>query len=210
MGNVEWDTVEPIAEKAFSIWVGHPERHWAKQAWAHLAAAGLTSNDDPLDWLRACIRFLVLASLYRDWCALVFDEVEDDRPQSWLSAVEVHPFHIGQLIGEDVVVEDPDGGLDEPLNELMCRDRKDVVAAIVKGFGGAEGLFASLWTSRGEGDEQSPSDREDSDEDEVEEMSGYEALNDYTPEKAAGLEWAQTGCDTLGPQREHAEFDGMS
>ena len=39
---IGWDEVEDAAAKMFNIWVDGNELKWAKEAWRHLAAAGLT------------------------------------------------------------------------------------------------------------------------------------------------------------------------
>ena len=70
----------------------------------------------------------MLASIYRDWCALVWDEVHDDSPECWLSAAEVNPFHVGQLLGPNVeLCKELEDSLDEALNILMQREHKAVV-----------------------------------------------------------------------------------
>ena len=91
---------------------------------------------------------MVLASLYRDWCALVWDEIQDDSPEVWLGAVHVSAVHIGQLLGPDEDFEEEELG--EALNVLMRRERARVVEALLKGFGGVEGLYISLWLSNGD------------------------------------------------------------
>ena len=121
---VEWEELLPMVEEAFDIWVDYPERHWAKKAWAHLAKAGLADADTPVERVRVYVRFLVLASLYRDWCVEVWDEASDDLPSVWLSFAEVNPFHLGQLVGPDVDIEDPEDGLDDVLLNLMRRSVK--------------------------------------------------------------------------------------
>jgi hypothetical protein len=200
---VSWDAVLPIANETFHIWTGQPELCWAEQAWIHLTNAGLTVDGDPLDRLRGYVRLLVLASLYRDWCDLVWDEVEDDSPEVWLSAVEVSPLHIGQLLGPDVFPEDD---VNEALNVMMARERPAVVEAILEGFGGVPGLFVALWRSDKPLGQELPVD---DDEDVWTDPPETEAdiLNDVTPEKMAAYEWIDGGCESRGPVRSRAEMD---
>jgi hypothetical protein len=202
---VSWKDVLPIANEGFHIWVDQPELRWAEQAWAHLTNAGLAPDVDPLDRLRAYIRFLVLASFYRDWCALACDEVEDDSPEIWLSAVEVNLLHVGQLLGPD---EDPEDDLNEALNTLMRRERPAVVAAVLEGFGGVSGLFVALWRSNKGLWEDPPADDEDDGGAHLE--TEDEILNEVTSEKMAGYEWIEGGCETRGPVRSTAEMDDWS
>jgi hypothetical protein len=71
--------------------VGQPELRWAEQAWAHLVKGGLACGDGPLERLLAYVRLFVLGSMYRDWCAIVWDEVHDDAPVEWFSSIRVFP-----------------------------------------------------------------------------------------------------------------------
>ena len=205
--DVTWDEVLPIAEEAFHIWVDQPELRWAEQAWKHLAKAGLTGSETSLDRLAAYICLLVLASMYRDWCAVVWDEVDDDSPGVWLSnADDVSPVLIGQLLGpDDEVGEDPEDPVDEALNILMERERKAVVAAVLKGFGGVEGLFVALWRSNTDPEKRIADDDEDDWRDPPE--TDADIINDATSEKLAGYEWIREGCQSRGPIRSASEMD---
>jgi hypothetical protein len=203
--NVGWEDVERIAEEAFTIWVGYPERRWAKRAWSCLIDAQLADGSDPLERLRAYVRFLVLASLYRDWCAIVWDEPYDDEACDWLSAVDVNPVHVGQLLGRGVTVpDDLDASLDEALSFLMARERTAVVKVLVEGFGGVDALFVELWRSNSEPDEPILLDV---DEGEEHAESDADILNDLTAEKMAGYEWLTEGCEYLGPARTENDMD---
>jgi hypothetical protein len=206
--NVEWEDVESIAEEAFNIWVGYPEIGWAKRAWSCLIDAHLADGSGPLDRLRSYVRFLVLASLYRDWCAIVWDERHDDEPAAWLSAAEVNLIHVGQLLGRATTVsDDPDQSLDEALYFLMARERPKVVNALIVGLGGVDSLFVEFWRSRSEPD--GPGLFEDGDDEDEEEPTETDAeiLNDVTAEKMAGYQWLTQGCECLGPERSGGDTD---
>lgn len=123
---------------------------------------------------------------------------EDDTPQLWLSGVETSPFHIGQLVGEAIDLDDPEGDLDDALNLLMRQERSAVVSALMEGFGGVDGLFIALCRSNKEpqddtlvdDDGESPTSETDAD-----------ILNAVTGEKMAGYEWIDQGCESYGPLR---------
>jgi hypothetical protein len=204
---VAWNEVLPIAAKAFRIWTGQPELRWAEEAWAHLTKAGLAANLDQLDRLRAYIRLLDLASIYRDWCALVWDEVHEDEPEWWLTDtdVEVSPVQIGQLLGPEADF-DVDDGLEEALKILMARERDGVVAAILEGFGSDADLFLGLWRSSQDPNEKRWDDDEDDRFRDPPETDG-DIVNDVTTEKMAGYQWILEGCPWGGPIRSRAEMD---
>jgi hypothetical protein len=202
---VEWHELQPITEEAFRIWFTCPERRWAEQAWGHLTKAGLADAVGPLDRLRAQIRFLVLASLYRDWCKVVWDEEQEDSPEAWLSGggCEINHLHVGQLLGPDVELSANDD-LDEALTTLMQREHQRVVAALLEGFGGITGLFIALWRSNSH-----PEDENCDDEDGRKDPPDTDAdiLNDPTDEKLAGYIWIDQGCESYGLTRGLVDSD---
>jgi hypothetical protein len=165
--NVTWVQVREVMDRAFCIWTGSPELRWARLAWTHLANDGLTTAEDQIGHVRVHVRALVLASFYRDWCAVVWDEVHDDSPGLWLHDADVDRLHIGQLVGPDIdLSEDPDEALEEALNALMKEERPAVIAALLKGFGDVPGLFVSLWRSNKDSDSDAEGAESEGDEDE--------------------------------------------
>jgi hypothetical protein len=202
--SVPWSDVLPIADQAFCIWAGAPEQHWAKAAWAHLTQAGLAANDSSLDRARACIRFLVLASVYRDWCSLVWDEHEDDELGYWFTEANVNPIHVGQLLGcDETVSEDPEEALEESLGILVHRARGPVIAALLTGFDQVEGLFLSLWRSRKrpEDDHIALDEHNDPGDKFERQETDAQILNDVTGAKLAAYAWIADGCPSRGPNR---------
>lgn len=194
---IDWEQVEPIAEETFDIWTGRGDREWARVAWEVLAQEGLTTAADALGRLRVHVRFLVLASFYRDWATVAFDEVLDDSPSSWLRLTDAHPFHVGQIVGNAVEIDDPEYDLDEAVQYLMEQERSTVVRALLKGFNGVVGLFLALWRSERGEDSVDGSPEDDA-----------EILDTPTDEKLAAYEWIDQGCRFLGPLRFHSDYDG--
>jgi hypothetical protein len=203
--SVPWIDVLPIANEAFRLWTGAPEQRWASEAWTHLTRAGLAANGDPLVRARTYIRFLVLASFYRDWCSVAWCEHEDDDFSSWLEPVEVNPIHIGQLLGPDVVISpDAEEGREEALRILVDREHAAVIATLMIGFGHVEGLFVALWRSRCEPDDATRFDEDEEDEPSLE--TDAEILNDVTDEKLAAYAWMRGGCESRGPDRTSSSY----
>lgn len=205
MEAVPWDNVEPIAEEAFQIWVGGGDRDWARAAWEALSRAGLTQAGTFLEEVTVYVRFLVVASFYRDWCAVAFDEWQDDEPAVWLTPASVSPFFIGQLVGDNLLPEDPEEVMDEALHYLMDRERPAVVKALVEGFGGKDLLFIALWKS---GRPWPAADAGEDDDGDQPPRNDADIINDPTEEKLAAYQWLTQGCERLGPPRSEVEFDG--
>lgn len=145
-----WDDVLPAAKVAFNIWVGEPKLRWAKEAWEHITRVGLADYTTELEYHRACIRFLVLASLYYDWNHLVWQETHpDDEILEATEYFEIDPFRLGQLIGpnESMEVHIYEELIDFALIFLMDHYREEVVKALVAGYGGKLYLMIALWNS---------------------------------------------------------------
>ena len=77
----DWADLGVLRDEVFSIWSDAPEQEWARKAWDCLSRDGLPQAPGVLARLQVRVRFCVLGSLYRDWCALVWDERHDDEPQ---------------------------------------------------------------------------------------------------------------------------------
>lgn len=67
---IDWDEVEDAASKMFNVWGAVYELDWAKEAWGHLCAAGLTSRQTFLDETVAKLRLVTLARIYEEFCGL--------------------------------------------------------------------------------------------------------------------------------------------
>ena len=175
-----WDHVKRAAGEAFNIWIGRPETQWAKDAWEGIVSAGLAHYTNEIERAKVCIRFMALASLYHDFCAMAWDERDEPELTYWAAELDVIPMRVGQLIGSEATregAENEDSEFNEALQSLVNASRPIVLKALLERFGGNNGLFVALWRSSGE----------NSDDDE-------EILNDPTPEKMSAYEWIEEGC----------------
>jgi hypothetical protein len=215
---LEWPDIEPAAREAFSIWVGQPELHWARQAWNLIVRAGLASYSGELERCRVGIRFLALGALYHDFCRIAWDESVPPEYEEWAGELEITPFRVGQLVGEQPDWDDDvDEQIEDALRFLANSERSRIFRALCDGFGGTSALFVSLWRSSrdplsesrvehpSEADEQRALDfgtepdaepDEEADEEAGEETDD-EILNDVTAEKMAGFEWVEGGCEAV-------------
>ena len=146
-----WENVLPAAEVAFSIWVGKPEIRWAKTAWRHIMKVGLANYASELEYCKVCLRFLALADIYYDWCSMVWGEDHPDDNILYASeCFEMRSFRLGQLIGPDELLEEditPEEFVKFATRSLVGTTRREVVQAILQGYGGTMGLLVSLYNS---------------------------------------------------------------
>lgn len=148
---LSWEGVLPAAREAFDIWVGQPELRWAKKAWRHITSAGLANYTNELEYYMACVRFLALADVYHDWCAIAWDE--NHSYEDILYAAEefrFDPFRLGQLIGPKELFEECDSTVEltnSAIGHLVISTRPEVVKAILRGFKRETALFVSLYNS---------------------------------------------------------------
>ena len=102
---VNWADVLPVAEEAFAIWTEQRELAWAEKAWAILRSAGLTQFGTRSERGRVICRFLALADLYRDFCRIACEEECESDDADWAVSLDLGPFALGQLLGDDDRVE---------------------------------------------------------------------------------------------------------
>jgi hypothetical protein len=181
---LDWNVVEPAAKLAFDIWMGQPELIWARKAFDVLVATGLVDETDAFSHHIAVFRVLVLGGIYRDFCEAAWDETSSIYYARWCEPDDiVDRFVVGQLFAG---LPDWDAHeeveFDEALDRLIEAERDLVVEALRKDFGGAAGLYASLW--------QSPKDFGDAEE-------VCEDRDCFEPDDAGKLqayEWVSEGC----------------
>ena len=182
---LEWNEIESVADCAFNVWVGTPEREWAKSMWLLLEKQDLTSYEDDFEWHRAVFRFLALGGIYRDYCAVAWDEHTDRWYWDWVDSIEIKPFILGQLYGRETT-EDYDDELSNVLSVLVELERSKVVVALSEGLGGDLELYLSLSMSRSTAVDPDEEGAGDSESDHLE----------PTGRNSNALFWVQEGCPT--------------
>lgn len=204
---LEWDDVQPAAERGFSIWSGGSDLQWAKRAWGALVRAGLASYHGELDRCRIAVRFLALVGIYSDFCLAAFDEDAPPDYADLAAELDVSPFRVGQLAGEDDAWDEPDDEgtlVEDVLRSLADAARPEIVPTLRDAFGGVSGLFVALWRTASDDDsgeapgadrEEDGGDADRADDPDVVRETDEEILNDTTPEKLAALAWLEEGCD---------------
>ena len=150
-----WEDVKIVAESLFDIWLGQPEMAWAKRAWEMISEAGLSSYSDECERHRVLIRLLTLAILFHEFWYMAAQETfdRDDIMMRWEEASDVSHLWIGFLAGKEGAELNTDfeqQDLYQALDHLAECRRREIVRALLKGFGNEEALFASLWCSNNE------------------------------------------------------------
>ena len=194
---LSWNQVEPLAKASFNIWVDQPELGWAKEAWGKVTEAGLAEYDTEADRCRVFARFMVLASFYRDWCAVAHDERHEDEVCYWIDAFDYYPLHLGQAVGPGPEVEDET----DAFTVLIDEERKSVVAALMGGYESESELFVALWRSSHRPPDSDSLDDDEDEQDQRRVETDYEILNNPDEDKMAGFGWLSDGCEYLGPIR---------
>lgn len=192
---VEWMDVAEIARRAFGVWSDRRELIWASQAWHLLGLQGLTTYDTETERCAAIMRFVAMAFIYREFCAVSREECfERSASGYWVEDGELPPFPMGQLVGTKMDFEPGwEFSLFDVLPDLVERYRKQVAKALAAGFGHEHFLFASLWRTL------QPAPFVDAD-DETDDPGGWlassaEILNqDNDDDKLGAFSWVTEGC----------------
>lgn len=152
---LQWDDISNFAEDKFNVWSNDAGQLWAKKAWNILEKEGLTEYKNEIERHIVIIRLLTLATMYNEFCYLVWDEYFDYPMVGtyWLDdEVFFNPIRVWQLVGihfykeekiEEIEVEDL---LTEALLELIDNQRNLVYGALNKHL--REDLFWSLILTR--------------------------------------------------------------
>lgn len=184
---LDWDQVKDVAQEAFDVWVHGGELHWAQEVWTKMVAAGMANYSDEIQRHRVGILFLALAGLYRDFCAMAWDERNEPTYSYWGGELSLEAFVLGQLVGPDPGIEE-----DDALNHLVNAARSQVLESLMQLFGGINSLFVSLWRA---GPDNVNDEAADLEEDIA--LTDDEILNDATPEKLAAYCWLESGADVV-------------
>lgn len=179
---IAWEEVEPAAKKMFNVWIDGGEVEWAKECWAHFEAAGLTDASTVIEGTRSLLRLVALADIYREFCALAWEEDYGDAPISYLAEHFALPsIALGWLASEagaevpDDALEDCD--LEEPaLKAITSELRDEIHLCLCKAYGGPNQLYSRMSRTN-----HPMADEDDEDEFEV------------TPQNAMAFEFVSQG-----------------
>jgi len=148
---IGWDDVEEAARKMFTVWINGNELKWAKEAWRHLAAAGLTGAATTLEISATKLRLVTLARIYHEFCGLAWDE-NPDCPASYLTEhLEIDPVALGILAAAttrqndfEELTED-DSLLDEAILAVINSQRTEIFECLKSAYGDEIRLYSRMW-----------------------------------------------------------------
>jgi hypothetical protein len=184
---LDWMDVRSAAEAAFDVWESGSELEWAKAVWERTVVAGIANYSNEIERHKAAVLFLGVAGLYRDFCALAWEERDAPTYSEWAEDLSLDDFVLGRLVGLDPRIQK-----DDALNHLVNAARPQVVTLLTQLFGNLNSLFVSLWrTGPDRVNEQ------DDDDDGDEGLTDDEILNDATPEKLSAYGWLDSGAEVV-------------
>lgn len=152
-GNLGWDEIEQAAKKMFNVWIDGGELKWAKEAWRHLRAAGLTSSTSTLEVTAAKVRLVTLARIYQEFSGFAWDE-NPETPLDYLAEdLEIDPVALGILAGRASPngfeeLTDDDSVLGAALLTVTDSQRAEIFDCLRKSYGDENKLYSRLWHTR--------------------------------------------------------------
>jgi hypothetical protein len=157
---VAWEEVKEAAAKMFNVWIDGNELKWVKEAWKHLAAAGLTDATTILETTATKLRLVTLGRIYHEFCGLAWDE-NPDWPVSYLAEnLEIDPVAVGILAGGtpardtfDELMED-ESLIDDALLAVVNSQRDEIFDCLSAAYGDAIRLYSRIWHTRSEDAEE--------------------------------------------------------
>jgi hypothetical protein len=151
--NIRWEDVESAATKMFRVWVDGTELEWAKEAWNHLAAAGLVSATTMLDVTAARLRLVTLARIYEEFCGFAWDE-NPETPLNYLAEnLEIDPIALGILAAKadpdnfEDLIED-DCIQEAALLAVIDSQRQEIFECLRAAYGDERRLYSRLGHTR--------------------------------------------------------------
>jgi len=175
---IDWDEVEDAASKMFNVWGAMYELDWAKEAWGHLRAAGLTSRQTFLDETAAKLRLVTLARIYQEFCGLAWNE-DPETPIDYLAYdLQIDKVAIG-VLAASTEYDELEEAVDEyelyqaALTAVTDSQRQEIFECLKAAYGNEFKLYSRIWHTR------APLGDEDSEDDEFEVTDANSSALDY-------------------------------
>lgn len=153
-----WEDIERAAAKMFNVWTSGGDLAFAKEAWGHLEAAGLTDDDGVAAATETYLRLIALCRIYEEFSGAKWDE-DPDMPISFLAEdLDIDRFALGLLAGPHL--QDGDWRYVEEfemfkaaLTAAVESFRPEVFECLRRAYGGDTCLYQRLCRTRSDSDE---------------------------------------------------------
>ena len=150
---IDWDELEEAAKKLFSVWIDGSELAWAKEAWGHLAAAGLTGRGTVIEEAATKLRLVTLAKIYHEFCGVAWEE-DPETPIGYLAQeLEINAVAIGALAATtgpttlEEAIEEYEL-YEEAVTAVTDNLRKEIFECLQAAYGSDFRLYSRIWHTR--------------------------------------------------------------
>ena len=142
-----WSDINEIAENVFNILLPRGDLAWAKKAWHILEDTSLCAYAGKQGYYRVLVRLFCLGELYYRYNEIACEESFDSEYKyyEWVTESDLQQVRFIMLAGEGFYDDEYIGdSFSEVISHLIGDEYQRVVDALVEGFGGRNGLMASL------------------------------------------------------------------
>lgn len=146
---VEWEDIQGAATRMFSVWTSGGDLSFAKEAWGHLAEAGLTEDESPASETQSLLRLVALCRIYEQFSAAKWDE-DPDTPILYMAEdLPIDSLSLGLLAAEHLDSDEwrfseSVDMLEAALTAVVDELEPGVQACLIEAYGGETGLYKRL------------------------------------------------------------------
>jgi hypothetical protein len=147
----EWEAVKDIAHKLFNPWGGATSRmEWVKEAWGHMAKAGLVDTSNFIGETKAQLLIAQLAIIFDQFAHYAWEDGWDYHITSYTGYLQTSDMALGILYGR---LEDQEEGYDEDdlrpfmIERLIDSMKLEIFECLSTAYGGAETLYGRMYRS---------------------------------------------------------------
>jgi hypothetical protein len=158
---VEWEDIEGAAAKMFNVWTSGGDLAFAKEAWSHLAAAGLTEDYSLVARTETYLRLIAVRLIYGEFCKTKWDEDAEDEIVFLAEGLDFDALGLlaaPHMDGGGIEFEEQFDLFEAALTASSAALRPEVFECLQKAHGGDNGLYMRLCRTADNSDESDQSD----------------------------------------------------
>jgi hypothetical protein len=148
---LDWETVDPLAQRVFTLWPGQPELGWVRESWEMVLNCRLGDYANDLERWGVLFRFMALAGIYYDFCHLAWNRGNPPDYEALGKELGLGLLQVVMLLGQDALLEqinDEEELFRLGMKSLADQARIEVVPALIRGYGGLKALHQAFRRSR--------------------------------------------------------------